>query len=516
MNTSETACVGAGDDVLSRLKRRVDLMETTFRRELSDMKRAGADLVEKNKLMESQLSTLQEETEKLKVKVSQLDEENRRLEAAFKLHVNNMDWEYAADPPPNNYWIQQGYNGRRIPDFNVYFFDVAKNLSEQIRRGAFCLNDGDGELCFGGLYEWLPYDPTMLSHWMEFRNSVCNWQFSPVRGTIDRTCPIQVLIRNIEMPKNVLKELRLCLITVGLGHVELLHLEMNRFQGSDGVDFALEIMQAQKKMTAFNYVKNPVYNGQDCQILIDAIVSHPNISSCNLECVCGRDRNGHDYLVDLLRKEGMKSINFANCGVKTNGQSTLFDVIKFHPNLEWLSLDNSNLNDGDAIHLADALRHNRTLEKLYLDGNDITRSGDKVLWKVIYDDSSLNAVADSNHVCKIDGSADPSSVHHLFCCNDGGPRQNRARKIFSLLRERNFEGTNVYHLEREIWSLDTLKVVPFVLNAAQVYGKEWKKKAGSFGNTTGKIGLAGSADLSVTYELLRSWHVVISHDGTAA
>ena len=36
-------------------------------------------------------------------------------------------------------------------------------------------------------------------------------------------------------------------------------------------------------------------------------------------------------------------------------------------------------------------------------GNRFTQSGKDVLKKVIYDDSSLNALADSNHVCTIEG-----------------------------------------------------------------------------------------------------------------
>ncbi|EJK62834.1 hypothetical protein THAOC_16538 [Thalassiosira oceanica] len=159
MNTDETVrlCIGAAadgphDDAVSRLKQQVDSMEATFQREILDMKRAGADLLEKNKSIESQLSSLREETEKLKAKVSQLDEESLRLEAAFKLHANNIDWKYdAADPPSDSYWIEQGYDYRDIEFINEDFFRLVKVQSEKLRRGTFGLNDGDEELSFGTL-----------------------------------------------------------------------------------------------------------------------------------------------------------------------------------------------------------------------------------------------------------------------------------------------------------------------------------------------------------------------------
>lgn len=99
------------DDAVTRLERRINLMEASFQREISGMKRAGEGLVARNKAIESQLSSLKDETERLQAKVSQLHDKNCRLEAAFRAHVENMHWKYdAPDPPPDRYWIEQGYD----------------------------------------------------------------------------------------------------------------------------------------------------------------------------------------------------------------------------------------------------------------------------------------------------------------------------------------------------------------------------------------------------------------------
>ena len=136
------AAAAAADhhDAMASLKQRVDLMEASFQREILEMKRGG-DLLAKNNAIESQLSSLQGETDRLKAKVSQLDEENRKLEAAFKTHVGNMDWEYSApDPPSDSYWMVQDYDygDENITDedyietVNEHFFRTTKDQSEKL------------------------------------------------------------------------------------------------------------------------------------------------------------------------------------------------------------------------------------------------------------------------------------------------------------------------------------------------------------------------------------------------
>lgn len=294
------------DDAVSRrLEQRMDLTEANFQREISALKRAGEALLAKNNAIESQLSCLQEENERLKVKVFQLDEENRKLEAAFKIHVENMDWEYdATDPPSDSYWEDQGYVDYEVQFINEDFFRKAKEQSEKLRRGTFGLGSAAEVLQYGDPeYDGLSlirHDHTMCSHWREFCLAMKTWNFSSVRGTIERTIPYSLSICNIELSANVLNMLRECIKPGGMGYVEELNLTRNNFQGSDGINFAIEIIQSQTKMTEFCYERNPADREQDCQRLVNAIVSHPNISKCYLNGLCGGETNGHDYLVPFI------------------------------------------------------------------------------------------------------------------------------------------------------------------------------------------------------------------------
>ena len=404
------------DDAVLRLEQRMESMEASFRREIAEVKRvADMEFLAKSSAIESRLTSLQNETDRLKARVAQLDEENRRLVAGFKVHVGNLDWEYdVPDPPPDSYWIDQGYDyGNEnitdddyIDNINSEFFSRIKEQSEDLRRGTFGLQN-DSEILYFGPYQDEPlirYDDALLPHWREFCDSMVNWQFALPMEMVKRPSHLfSVYFCSIELPPNVVLKLRECFMSGGIGHVKAFHLTRNEFQGSNGIEFALNMIQTHQTMIEFDYSRNPADNDRDCQRLVDAIVSHPNISTCFLNCLCGGEINGHDYLVSLLREDRLQKVGFAGCGVNTNGQSTLFDIIKVHPNLKWLGLNGNKLSDEDAIQIAGVLRCNRTLEELFLHGNEFSLSGDDILKKVVYDDSSLNAVADSNHVCRIFG-----------------------------------------------------------------------------------------------------------------
>ena len=137
------------NDAMASFKRRVDLMEASFQREILEMKRVCAEVLAKNTAIESQLSSLKDENDRLKAKVSQLDEENLKTAAVFKTHALNMDWKYSApDSPSDSYWIEQGYDygdeditdEDYIENINEHFFQYAKEQSEKLRYGTFGLS----------------------------------------------------------------------------------------------------------------------------------------------------------------------------------------------------------------------------------------------------------------------------------------------------------------------------------------------------------------------------------------
>ena len=66
-----------------------------------------------------------------------------------------------------------------------------------------------------------------------------------------------------------------------------------------------------------------------------------------------------------------------------------------------LRLYGNLLNDDDAVIISRALQENYKLFSLHIYWNNFTSVGVKALFSTFFDSSSLNAIADSNHVLKM-------------------------------------------------------------------------------------------------------------------
>lgn len=96
----------------------------------------------------------------------------------------------------------------------------------------------------------------------------------------------------------------------------------------------------------------------------------------------------------------------------------------------------------------------------------------------------MNAVADSNHICAIQGvGIEPSLIN-----NSSKTKQvNRDRKIYSLLSTRCHEGTNASYLEQELGE-DGLKFAPRILGFISSYQMH-------------------ATPLAIMYDILRNWRM---------
>ena len=115
--------------------------------------------------------------------------------------------------------------------------------------------------------------------------------------------------------------------------------------------------------------------------------------------------SGYNWLCNLLASnKRFDYIDLEDNSIQTGGGTAIPDFITKNPSLQKLCLTKNNLNDEDATLISLALKHNTNLKWIHLERNGITEIGERALTKAIYDPTSLNSVADSNHtVCRIDG-----------------------------------------------------------------------------------------------------------------
>jgi hypothetical protein len=206
----------------------------------------------------------------------------------------------------------------------------------------------------------------------------------------------------------------------------------------------------------------------------------------------GEDVDAYSILRSLLasNKEFLH-IDIEDNNIRTGGGTEISDYLATNPRLEELHLADNRLDDNDAILIARALQRNTNLRRLNLDQNDVTDIGRETLRNAVFDSTSLNTVADSNHSCYIAGiGLDYINANEDYTVN-------RDLKLYNLLSVRNRTGINVHHLDSEFTD-DSLKLVPKVLERVHIYSEDSSTD--------------NAHPLSIVYELLRSWKMPILYE----
>jgi len=151
-------------------------------------------------------------------------------------------------------------------------------------------------------------------------------------------------------------------------------------------------------------------------------------------------------------------------------------LLKYDHSLEHLNLSNTGLTNDDVVLIADALKFDTKLRVLSLGGkkgrkerctNEIASRGRKALSEVLFNASSLDSVANSNHTCRVDIASDLHLHTSLDPCfhedllnilNKGSPKDNRRWKVLSVLY-----ATSGLGIGDEFETYQNLKVIPELL-----------------------------------------------------
>ncbi|KAK1739037.1 leucine-rich repeat protein [Skeletonema marinoi] len=251
------------------------------------------------------------------------------------------------------------------------------------------------------------------------------------------------------------------------------------------VDAILDIVESNKHLRKLDIERNRI-GREHIERLCSAVRTHAlvelDLSGCFEPGI------GDAMLASLLTIDGLKLEKLDMClNNITSGVSTLLsDFLATNPRLKELHLEHNNLNDSDAALIANALRSNTTLGSFQLYGNSFTDVGAESLRLALFDESSLNSVADSNHVCNI-RLIGTLALRWNNSSQDMG--QKRGKKIYRLLSDRNETMSNVQHFG----DID-VKLLPNMLDAVQKYSNDG-------GNDCVKAA-------SIVYEMMRFWDQV--------
>mmetsp|Transcript_17562 Transcript_17562/g.34848 ORF Transcript_17562/g.34848 Transcript_17562/m.34848 type:complete len:547 (-) Transcript_17562:92-1732(-) len=419
----------------------------------------------------SLLSTLQEKCHNLELKCQQLEEALVKTNEEFyeehqKLYDKTRDtflrhqclihcskWEFSAPEIDSSYWEARGMSHDEILGAESLLENFPQ-MAQEMRRGVgedveIFLHFDDGSPAFG---EMFPHDDTLIPHWEEFADALEKYKVPP-RWFEDGYSSLKII--NVEMPEEVINLLDAATGWRNLGF-ETLHFGNNNF-GRRGLEWALKLLQGNNSaLDEFILSRNSITD-EDMDFveqLCDAVKNHGSLTLLAIgECMTPESSNEENRLnvmrTILERCSGrLKTFDFTGNHVATHGDPFLYDFLRSNPELESLRLRDNYLNDDDAVHVANALRHNTNLQYLALSGNNFTERGIAALETALFDQTSLNSAADSNHRCIIHlGDYDiENDVNGNYI---GDATENRKRKIYKILSRQCRDGSNLMHLDEE-------------------------------------------------------------------
>jgi len=236
--------------------------------------------------------------------------------------------------------------------------------------------------------------------------------------------------------------------------------------------------------------------------LCNRVKNHPSIENVELlhctneEVDEAYEVSGYKMLQMLMTagKDNLESINLSGNRINTGGGTFISDFLAKNSVLGELNLSENHLDDNDARAIADALKHNTTLRVLYLRRNRISAVGWRALSRAVFDDTSLNSAADSNHCCYICKGAEGFDSLVINSVNTD-PKYVRQKKIYSILSSRNIDCSNVDYFDEEM----AVELLPGMLTSIQRYSKYHEAEDGPPKSQDDVI------PLSIMYEVLQRW-----------
>ncbi|KAK1739025.1 hypothetical protein QTG54_010341 [Skeletonema marinoi] len=403
--------------------------------------------------------------------------------------IRNQNWEYPAPVYTVNELADAGFNDAEAE--HIYqTSQLLQTNTEALRRGNFPQSNditGNGDrgpgisLGIDGIFDDDTVDE-LSPHWREFAAALKD--FKPAFDVLPGDSKTCIAFKGVHLNQELTQLVKDALVNIPFKILSFQH--SCYFHGDMSAIAAM--IDSNKYLQNLDIYRILEMDRDDITTLCSAIHHHPSLVDVSITG-CFSSRLGNEMLRSLLRTDELKLEKLSmpenallGIGTDINVCTQLADFLSTNPRLKELDLQNNGLDGSDAVMIANALRSNTTLRKLYISANDVRAVGDEALRRALCDEASLNSVADSNHSCCIE-------TDNFSGNNDEDREINRAEKIYGLLSSRNKTMSNV----QDFGDID-VKLLPNILESVQKYsnyGDEDIVKASS-----------------IVYEIMRCWDKV--------
>ena len=392
------------------------------------------------------------------------------LERSIQVLKKDVNWTYSAPEIPRSHWIEQGHDDEYANNMEEFLEGIKEDVKDMRNAGdetnkfrCTCL-DNEGFLA-------VSHDDVLLPHFKELADAI---QLS--RGIH------WIVFDNIELHPSALKILGPALENK-VARIYMQHITFPTADVMKCYKSITTLIGRNRKLKYLLWSNIEFPSEMQADLFIESIAHNKSIKGVRLaDCFNQGDVNGCRALA-LLMTSGrpFEVLDFDRNGL--SGIDGVAAALATNPQIITLGMIGNELSDRDAELIAQALKRNTNLQKLFLEENNVTDAGFERIRTAIYDASSLNAMGSCNHTCWVD------RVEGNF---DAGPQHCRRRKLYQLLSTRQADGSNTRHMDTELGKdACTMKLLPRVLECIERCYSDRK--------------LDTPMPLSLFFELIKDW-----------
>jgi hypothetical protein len=205
------------------------------------------------------------------------------------------------------------------------------------------------------------------------------------------------LVTNIQIVNVEMKKERLAtLVTALSGQINTLEyiLFNNTNLCAEGIVWLSKLVDVSSKLHQLIISHNRIDSMELARCLTSSIRSHNCIAGLTISHC---DLGSSPEILSVILLSDVEYINLNNNNIDSLGAVKIAEYLDDDPPLNRLSLDHNRLNDDDAILISQAMKRNINLRHMDLKGNSFTSVGVKALLTCVFDNSTLNAISESNH-----------------------------------------------------------------------------------------------------------------------
>jgi hypothetical protein len=249
----------------------------------------------------------------------------------------------------------------------------------------------------------VPHDPYIDSYWQELFTAIVN-------ATNENISKISsICIEKVEMKGEIVSALVNSLCGKAVNSITSIKF-VDTNLGGEGVISLSTLMEQSTGLWTLNLSHNRIGDMNSALCLSRALKPHLSMDFLIMShCDLGNDPD----ILSVILQSDVKHIVLSHNNIDSLGAVKISEYLEGNPPVKFLTLDDNDFNDDDAIFISGALKKNTNLSRLYIRRNHFTPVGVKTLFASLFDVTSLNTISESNHVCKLHVSNSHANLETL-------------------------------------------------------------------------------------------------------